>query len=123
MTTMIVSPETGATGAEAIKRRYGSVLGAAVNQSVGLASCDIIDIRDYFAIAVKPSAGITQLSVYASPDKTAANFVLVDSIGTAGVVSTPASKWTVLDPTKIAPFGYLKFIPNADGTVDVVGKS
>jgi len=107
-------------GAETIKRRYGTVLGAVVNTTLG--SCDEIDIRDYQAIAAKPSAGITSLSVYAS-DAAAGTYVLVDSIGTNGVVTVVASKWNVFDITKIHPFGFIKLVPNTNGTVDVVGKT
>lgn len=120
MATKALAAPSGSQSAESIKRRYGTVAGVVVDTT--LADCDVLDIREFEAVAVKPSAGITSLSVYAS-ETAGGTFVLVDSIGTNGAVTVVASKWNVLDVTKIAPFGFVKFVPNADGTVEVVGKT
>lgn len=120
MATKIVSPPTGASGADAVKRRCGVASGAVAHTV--LATCDVIDIQEYSQVAVKPTGVITTLAVYASATADG-TFVLVDSIGTAGVVTVVTSKWNVLDPTKIGPFGFIKLLADAVGTVDVLGKT
>jgi hypothetical protein len=114
-----INAASGSDGAQATKRRYGTCLAAVVDTT--LDNCDIVDVRDYASIAVKPSAGITSLTVYSS-DIASGTFVIVDSLGTAGAVTVTASKWNVIDLTKL-PFGFLKFVPNSNGTIDVVGKT
>lgn len=119
MATVKPSPPAGDNSTHA-PHRYGVVSGVVVNTT--LASCDILDVREYTEIAIKPSASITGLSVYAAL-ATGDTFVLVDSIGTNGAVTVVAAKWNVLDVTKIKPFGYLRFVPNTNGTLEVVAKT
>lgn len=120
MATVAINPTAGSTGAETIKRRYGTA-SIAVNSALG--SCDILDARDYSELAIQPPAGVTAVAVYAAESATG-TFVLVDNIGTNGSVTLPASKWTTLDTTKIGPFGYLKFVSTgANGTAIVAGKT
>lgn len=115
-----LEPIAGSKSADVTIRRGGRALAATVNTV--LASCDVVDIREFTTVAVKPSAGITTLDVYAS-DVEDGTFVLVNDIGTAGVFTVVASKWQALTAAAIAPHNFLKFVPNTNGTVDVVGKS
>lgn len=120
MATKILNPPNGSSGADAIKRRYGTAADVVVDTT--LATCEPVDVRDYRELAVKPSASITSLGVYAAETADGA-FVLVDNIGTNGAVTVVASKWNTLDTAKIGPYGFLKFVPNTNGTVQVVGKT
>lgn len=120
MPTKIVNAPNGSQSADVIKRRYGTA--AAVTVNTTLADCDPVDIRDYKDIAVKPSASITSLVVYASETESG-TYVIVETIGTNGSVTVVAARWNVLDITKIGPFGFLKFVPNTNGTVEVVAKT
>lgn len=121
MATRTIDPLSGSDGASPTKRRYGAInVAATVDTTLG--NCDVIDIREMHDIAVKPSAGITTLTVYAS-ETAAGTFVIIDSIGTNGAVTVVASKWNTLDITKIGPYGFLKMVPNTNGTVSVVGKT
>jgi hypothetical protein len=123
MATRTINAETNVQGADPIKHRYGVIDVAAVAHNATLATSDVIDIREFEAIAVKPqTAGTTSLSVHAA-ETPGGTFVLVDSIGTNGAVTVVASKWNVLDVTKIKPFGYIKFLANQADTVSVVGKT
>jgi hypothetical protein len=112
--------ESGTQGADVIKRRWGILTGVVVDTTLG--NCDSVDIRDFEQIAVKPTTSITSLSVYAS-ETAGGTYVLVDSIGTNGAVTVVASKWNTFDPTKIGPYGYIKLVPNTNGTVSICGKT
>jgi len=68
---------------------------------------DMLDITGYRFFAVKPSANVTTLTFYAS-ETIGGTYVLADNIGTNGVVTLPASKWTVIDGTKIAPLCFIQ---------------
>lgn len=120
MATKIINPVSGSAGADAVKRRYGTVAGVVVDTTLG--DCDVLDIQDYRDIAVKPSASITSLVVYAA-EAANGSFVIVDNIGTNGSVTVVAAKWNTLDTAKIGPYGFIKLVPNVDGTVEVVGKT
>lgn len=121
MATKTIDPVIGSDSAHATKKRWGLATAVAVTSAIG--TCDAIDVRDYRDLAVKPSAGVTALSVYAS-ETVGGTYVLVDSIGTNGSVTVVASKWNVLDTTKIAPFGWIKLLAaGADGTVSITGKT
>lgn len=120
MATKTVNAPSGSQGAESVKPRYGTI--ADVTVDTVLADCDVIDIREWRDIAVKPNGTINSLSVYAA-ESVGGTYVLVDSIGTNGAVTVVAAKWNVLDITKIAPFGFIKLVSSADGTVQVVAKT
>lgn len=115
-----LSAPTGSQGAEATKRRYGTLAGVVVDTTLG--NCDSVDIREFRDIGLKPSASITSLSIYAA-ETASGTYVLVDSIGTNGAVTVVAAKWNTLDTTKIGPYGFIKMVPNTNGTVEVVGKT
>lgn len=86
-------------------------------------NCDVVDVRGIRYLAIKPSASVTQVSFYAC-DTSTGTFVLVDNIGTNGVVSITASKWTTFDWTKIAPLRFIQMKSDQAGaTAVVVGKS
>lgn len=120
-TAKVLNPPANSDGATAQKRRYGAQ--SVTTHTADLGECDSLDIRDYESIAVKPPATATTITVHAS-ETAAGTYVLVDSIGTNGVITLPASKWTALDVTKIAPFGFLKFFSNnTPGAMAVVGKT
>lgn len=121
MATVTINPPLGSDGAAPIKRRYG--VGSASVQTSGIADCDAIDVRDYRDIAVKPPAAVTALTVYTA-ETADGTYVLVDSIGTNGVVTVVASKWNTLDTAKIGPFGFIKLLPTGgSGTASIVGKT
>jgi len=107
-------------GAEVVKRRYGSVTGVVVDTT--LANCDVINLSEFAFVAVKPSASITSLTVYTS-DSASGTFVICDSFGSSGVVTVVASKYNVLDTAKTPPLGFMKLVPNTNGTVDVIAKT
>ena len=117
MATKVIVPSS-ATNLQG--RRYGTTTIAC--HASDLASCDVLDIRDYKDIAIKLPASATTFTVHASETE-GGTYVLVDNIGTNGVVTAPASKWTALDITKIGPFGFLKIFTSTAGTAAVVGKS
>lgn len=77
----------------------------AVNATQG--SCDKLDFRGFKFLSVKPPAGVTALTFYgaaASGD----TFVLINDLGTNGVVSVTASVWNVIDYTKLAPHHFIQ---------------
>lgn len=120
MATVVVNPGANSLGASPVKRRWGTV-SAAVNSALG--SCDVIDIRDYREIAVKPPAGVTALAVYSSESENG-TYVLVDNIGTNGVVTVVADKWNVLDTAKICALGFIKLVSTgANGSAVIQGKT
>ena len=120
MATVIISPPANSMSASPIKRRWGQV-SAAVNTV--LANCDVIDVRDFRDIAVKPPVSVTSLTVYSSETENG-TYVIVNDIGTAGVVTVVADKWNVLDTTKIGPFGFIKLLSaGASGSAVVQGKT
>lgn len=120
MATKIINPPAASQAAEVTKPRYGTTT---FHCDTTLADCDVLDIREWRDIAIKPVAAVTAVAVYAA-ETADGTFVLVDNIGTAGSVTVTASKWNVLDITKIAPFGFVKLVPTgAEGTFAVVGKT
>ena len=121
MSTIIVSPPAESVGADAIKHRVGVGSAIAVHDSL-IASCDVADIGDYTQIGVKPSANITTLTFHAA-ETAGGTYVLIDSIGTAGVVTVVASKWNTLDPAKIGPYRFIKALGNVAGTIVIIGKT
>ena len=76
-----------------------------------LSECDYLDISGFRTLAIKPPASVTAITVYASETATG-TFVIVDSLGSSGVITVVASKWNVIDPTKIAPFSYVQLLSN-----------
>ena len=68
---------------------------------------DMLDISGYRFFAVKPSANVTTLTFYGS-ETSSGTYVLIDSIGTNGVVTVVASRWNALDGTKLMPFSYIQ---------------
>lgn len=87
-----------------------------------LGDSDILDVRQFEAVAIKPPASVTAIAVYAS-DSADGTFVLCNDIGTAGEITLPASKWTSL-PAGFLAHGFLKFVPTGgEGTALVVAKS
>ena len=119
-TAKILNPPTGSDGASPTKKRYATQ--SITCHASDLAECDSLDVRDYESLAVKPPASATTITVHAS-ETASGTYVLVDNIGTNGVITCPASKWTTLDVTKIAPFGFLKFFTSTGGAMGVVGKT
>ena len=120
VTAEVLSPPALSDGATGVKRRYGTA--TVTTHASDLASCDSLDVRDFREIAVKPPASATTITVHAS-ETAAGTYVLVDNIGTNGVITCPASKWTTLDTTKIGPFGFLKFFSSTAGEMAIVGKT
>ena len=106
------------SGDSMMLRRWGY---ASVVVDTVLADCEPVDIRNYGSIAVKPGAGITTLTIYAS-GTIDGTYVLVTDLGTAGAVTVTASRWQSL-AVGIAAMGFIKMQSNADGTVEVCGKS
>lgn len=119
-TKTLDQPANSGPGASATKRRYGY---GTVAVHTTLASCDVIDIRDYRDIGVKPPTGVTALVVYAA-ETVDGTFVLVDNIGTNGSVTMTAERWFTLDTTKIGPYGFIKLqSAGATGNAAVAGKT
>jgi hypothetical protein len=115
-TAKVLNPPSGSDGANAIKRRWASQTSAC--HATDLAECDSLDVRDYESLAVKPPAAATTITVHAS-ETAAGTYVLVDNLGTNGVITCPASKWTTLS---LAGLGFLKFFTSTAGNMVVTGK-
>ncbi len=98
-----------ATVAAANGPRKGMATG--INVSSTLSECDYLDISGFRTLAIKPPASVTAITVYASETPTG-TYVIVDSLGTSGAITVVASKWNVIDPTKIAPFSYVQLLSN-----------
>lgn len=80
---------------------------------------DVLDLRGVRTLAVKPSASVTTLTCYGC-DTNNGTFVLIDSLGTNGVVTVVASKWNVFDPTKIGPIHFIQMKSDQAGATAVV---
>lgn len=72
---------------------------------------DFLDFTGYRFMAVKPPASVTSLTFYGS-ETIGGTYVLIDSLGTNGVVTVTASVWNVIDGTKIAPFSFIQMKSN-----------
>lgn len=93
----------------------------AVNTSQG--SCDVLDISGIKFMAVKPPASVTSLTFYASTTP-GGTFVLINDLGTLGVVNVTASVWQSIDYTKLAPYRYIQMkSAGASGSCEVVGST
>ena len=73
--------------------------------------CDSLDFTGYRFMAVKPPTSVTSLTFYGS-ETIGGTYVLIDSLGTNGAVTVAASKWNVIDGTKIAPFSFIQMVSN-----------
>lgn len=89
--------------------RKGTATGIFVSST--LSECDYLDISGFRTLAVKPPASVTAITVYAS-ETANGTYVIVDSLGSSGVITVVASKWNVIDPTKIAPFSFVQLLSN-----------
>jgi len=69
--------------------------------------CDFLDIRGFKFLAVKPPASVTTLTFYGCQTK-GGTYVLINDLGTAGVVTLTASRWTSIDYTKLAPHHFIQ---------------
>lgn len=97
--------------------KKGVATGIVVNSNQ--ANVDSLDITGYRFFAVKPSANVTTLTFYGSETLTG-TYVLINDLGSSGIVTLPASKWTVVDGTKIAPHSYIQMVSDqASATVSV----
>ncbi len=76
--------------------------------------CDKLDIRGFKYLAVKPPASVTTLTFYGA-ETSAGSYVLINDLGTAGVVTLTASRWTTIDYTKLAPHHFIQM--KSDQTV------
>jgi hypothetical protein len=86
--------------------RKGVASTVAVHTTQG--SCDVLDFRGFKHLSVKPPASVTSLTVYGSQTEDG-TYVLLNDLGTNGVVTLTASVWTSLDWTKIASHSFLQF--------------
>lgn len=89
------------------------------------ASCDVVDIRGIKTMSVNPVSGgaaITTLTFYGC-DTNNGTFVLINDLGTNGVVNVVDSKWQAIDTTKLAPHAFIQMKPDTTGTATIVGKN
>lgn len=70
-------------------------------------SCDVLDFRGFTKLSVKPPASVTAMTFYGSETE-GGTYVLINDLGTAGVVTLTASVWTSIDTTKIASHSFLQ---------------
>lgn len=120
MATVILAPPSGSDAASATKRNFRTGT-AAIHATLG--SADVLDVREIKELAIKPPASVTAVDVYGC-ETASGTFVLIDSIGTNGVVSVVASKWNTFDVAKLGPYGFLKFVSTgANGNAVFCGKS
>ncbi len=100
------------------KKAYTATTLVAVNSNQAL--CDVLDIRSFRMLAVKPPVGVTSLTIYAC-NVNNGTFVLVNDLGSSGVVTLTASVWTSLDWTKLAPHHFIQMkSAGANGNAVVV---
>lgn len=85
--------------------RKGLATGVIVNSTQS--EDDKLDFTGFRSLAVKPSASVTSLTFYGS-ETIDGTYVLITSLGTAGVVTVTASVWNVIDATKTAPFCFIQ---------------
>ena len=86
--------------------KKGVATGIIINSTQS--ECDMLDISGYRFFAVKPSASVGTLTFYGS-ETSSGTYVLIDSIGTNGVVTIAnATRWVALDGTKLMPFSYIQ---------------
>jgi hypothetical protein len=85
--------------------RKGVASTVAVHTTQG--SCDILDFRGFRHLSVKPPTGVTSLTFYGSQTE-AGTYVLLNDLGTAGVVTLTADVWTSIDWTKVASHSFLQ---------------
>jgi hypothetical protein len=79
-------------------------------------------MRELADAAVKPPTGVTSLTFYGCETESG-TFVLIDDVGTAGVVTVTADKWQKF-PDKIFPHGFIKMVSaGANGNAVIVGKT
>ncbi len=89
------------------------------------ANCDILDMRGVRSLAVKPvssGSAITTLTFYGC-DTPTGTFVLINDLGSSGVVSVTDSRWAVVTKTTIEPHHFIQIQPDQNGTVIVVAKN
>jgi hypothetical protein len=87
-----------------------------------LGDSDILETRMFSAVAIKPPAAVTAVTVYSS-ETADGTFVLVNDAGTNGVVTVVAAVWTSL-PAACLAHGFLKFVPTGgEGTASIVAKA
>jgi hypothetical protein len=101
------------------------VSGAAVTLTADTTqgNCDILDIRGIRSLAVKPSgASITSLTFYGCATYNG-TFVLINDIGSSGVLTTVQDQWTSVTAAALAPHAFIQMKPNTNGTVTVVAKN
>lgn len=79
--------------------------------------CDVLDFRNYSKLAVRPGVAMTGVTVWACATPTGA-FDKINDLGTTGSIAMSATTWNSLDPTKIAPYSYLKI--QAGGTTGTI---
>lgn len=86
--------------------------------NTSIASCDVLDFRNYKHLAVRPGVGMTGVTVWAAASSTLAGFNRVNDFGTSGSVAVSATQWITLDPNKLAPYSYLQIQAGATtGTI------
>jgi len=101
-----------------VKYYTGTTL-VAVNATQG--SCDVLDIRAIKFLSVKPPALVDTLTFYGSETSTG-TFVLINDLGTAGVVNVTASVWNIIDYTKLSPHRFIQMKSHgANGNAVCVG--
>jgi hypothetical protein len=104
---------------QGVNKRVATSVAVHTTQS----SCDVLDVRGIRYMQVKPPAGVTSLTFYGSETETG-TFVLIDSLGTNGVVTTTASVWNLIDHTKLAAHSWIQMkSAGATGNAAVVGST
>lgn len=93
----------------------------AVHTSQG--SCDTLDVRGTTYLSVKPPTSVTSLTFYGSPTR-GGTYVLIDDLGTNGVVTCTANVWKSIDHTKLAAIPFIQMkSAGSTGNAIVVAKS
>lgn len=101
--------------------RKGVASTYATNTTQG--SCDVLDFRGFKQLSVKPPASVTSLTFYGSETE-GGTYVLINDLGTNGVVTVTASVWTAIDTTKIAQHSFLQMkSAGANGNVVCVAST
>lgn len=86
-------------------------------------SCDTLDIRGCKSLSVKPPASVTSLTFYSS-ETVGGTYVLINDLGTAGVVTVTASVWTTINAAHIAQHSYIQMkSAGATGNAIVLGSN
>ena len=92
--------------------------------NTSIASCDVLDFRNYKHLAVLPTVGMTGVTVWAAAQSTLGGFARVNDLGVTGSIAASATQWISIDPAKIGAYSYLQIQAGATtGTIKLMAST